>query len=79
MTNDIPNPSGFDNLLKTLIKQRMTAQAKSALFIFEDLLKNGWIKEEDFRIYRKQILDSHGENNRQIETFIDMLDISLKK
>ncbi len=69
---------GLDGILKFQISRKTRGMAKSFLVILEELLDDKDITEEQFKRARKVVLDCAGESERELDSLIDKLYISLK-
>ena len=74
------NPSlGLDGILKFQISRKTRGMAKCFLVILEELLDDSIVTEEQFKRFRKKILDETGSSERELDSLIDKLEISLKQ
>jgi hypothetical protein len=72
------NQLGLDGILKFQISRKTRGMAKCFLVILEELLDSKDINEDQFKKYRKHTLDECGSAERELDSLIDRLDISLK-
>lgn len=65
-------------LVKFQINRSIKNLYKNCLVILEDVASNKYNSTQAFEIARKKILDSGNDTTRELQEFIDQLDISLK-
>jgi len=69
----------YRNFLAFQMQRKVKGLYKQFLFMLEDISADGYdIAEEDFRRYRKRILDPGNDTSRELEEYLDKFDIKLK-